>query len=309
MKSGKNKPAKPIDKKSQQPRYIGRFAPSPSGPLHLGSLFTALASFLDARAHRGQWLLRIDDLDTFRNVPGATDSIIQTLDTLGLHWDQSIYYQSQHVELYQALLDKLQKQGWLYPCTCNRKDLARKNAYPGYCLNKTVETGLPHALRVKTQNRDITFYDRLQGLFQQNLSQSPGDFIVRRKDNITAYQFAVVIDEYQQHITHVVRGFDLLDSTPRQIYLQNLLDYPQPEYMHLPVIVDRQGDKLSKQTGAQAVSTKNPSKTLYFLLSLLKQQPPAELVDAPPSEILDWAIIHWQAEHLKKTRAIFSEID
>ncbi len=290
--------------------YIGRFAPSPTGPLHLGSLYTALASFLDARHHYGQWRLRIDDLDRFRILPEASDQILFILDKLGLHWDGPVYYQSQHIADYHAAIDQLYQNGMLYPCTCSRKKLAQSgSAYPGFCRKNTHISQQPYALRIKTDAQPIHFIDRLQGKIQQCLPQTTGDFIVKRKDNIIAYQLAVVIDEQQQHITQVVRGLDLLDSTARQLYIQQQLDLAQPEYMHIPLIVDSHGVKLSKQTQAEAVSAHNPGQTLWYLLQKLNQQPPAELKHASAQDVLNWAIPHWQADKLKKIRAISNQID
>jgi len=290
--------------------YIGRFAPSPTGPLHLGSLYTALASFLDARHHHGQWRLRIDDLDRFRIVPEASDQILFVLDKLGLHWDGPVYYQSQHIADYHAAIDRLYQNGMLYSCTCSRKKLARLGSvYPGFCRKNTTIPPQPYALRIKTDARPIHFIDRLQGEIQQCLPQTTGDFIIKRKDNIIAYQLAVVIDEQQQHITQVVRGLDLLDSTARQLYIQQQLGLSQPEYMHIPLIVDSHGVKLSKQTQAEAVSAQNPGQTLWYLLQKLNQKPPAELKHAPAQDILAWAIPHWQADKLKKIRAISNQID
>ena len=281
--------------------YIGRFAPSPTGPLHLGSLYTALASFLQARSQQGLWLLRIDDLDTPRNIKGSADSILKTLETFGLHWDGRVAYQSQTLELYHEILDQLTQDKLIYPCTCSRKTLTA--VYSGICRNKQTLPNSPYSLRIKTDNRIIAFNDGLQGLISQNLADH-GDFILKRKDQIIAYQFAVVIDDDRQHINHVVRGYDLLDSTPRQIYLQQLLGLVTPDYMHVPVIIDEQGYKLSKQTRATAVDLKKPHAVIFELLNLLKQNPPGELQHAPLTELLSWSIENWNPNLLKNCRAI-----
>jgi len=281
--------------------YIGRFAPSPTGPLHIGSLYTALASFLQARSQQGLWLLRIDDLDTPRNIKGSGDSILKTLETFGLHWDGRVAYQSQTLDVYHEILDKLANDKLIYPCTCSRKTLT--SVYSGICRNKQTLPDSPHSLRIKTDNRIIAFNDRLQGLMSQNLADN-GDFILKRKDQIIAYQFAVVIDDYRQHINHVVRGYDLLDSTPRQIYLQQLLGLVTPDYMHVPVIIDEQGYKLSKQTRATAVDIKKPHTVIFELLNLLKQNPPGELQNASLTELLSWSIKNWNPNLLKNCRAI-----
>jgi len=282
--------------------YIGRFAPSPTGPLHFGSLYTALASFLQARSQQGLWLLRIDDLDTPRNVKGSAGSILKTLDAFGLHWDYSVFYQSQYLDAYREILDKLARDKRIYPCTCSRKTLT--DIYSGVCRDKQTLPNSPYSLRIKTDNCVISFDDELQGLISHNLAEQHGDFILKRKDQIIAYQFAVVIDDDRQNINHVVRGYDLLDSTPRQIYLQQILGLVTPDYMHVPVIIDEQGYKLSKQTRATAVDLKKPHKVIFELLTSLKQNPPSELQHAPSTELLGWAIEHWNPCMLKNLREI-----
>jgi glutamyl-Q tRNA(Asp) synthetase len=281
--------------------YIGRFAPSPTGPLHFGSLYTALASFLQARSQQGLWLLRLDDLDTPRNIKGSADSILKTLDVFGLHWDDSVVYQSQYLDVYHEIIDQLVKDKLIYPCTCSRKTLT--DIYSGVCRDKQTPPNRPYSHRIKTDNRLISFKDELQGLISHNLAEH-GDFILKRKDQIIAYQFAVVIDDDRQCINHVVRGVDLLDSTPRQIYLQQILGLVTPDYMHVPVIIDEQGYKLSKQTLATAVDLKKPDAVIFELLTLLKQNPPSELQHAPSTELLGWAIEHWNPGMLKNCRAI-----
>jgi glutamyl-Q tRNA(Asp) synthetase len=281
--------------------YIGRFAPSPTGPLHFGSLYTALASFLQARSQQGLWLLRIDDLDTPRNIKGSADSILKTLDAFGLHWDDGVIYQSQYLDVYHEIFDKLAKDKLIYPCTCSRKTLTA--IYSGVCRDKQTLPNSLYSHRIKTDNSIISFEDELQGLISQNLAEH-GDFILKRKDQIIAYQFAVVIDDDRQHINHVVRGYDLLDSTPRQIYLQQILGLVTPDYMHVPVIIDKQGYKLSKQTRATAVDFNKPVAVIYELLTLLKQNPPSELQHAPSTELLGWAIEHWNPALLKNCRTI-----
>lgn len=282
--------------------YIGRFAPSPTGPLHLGSLYTALASFLQARSHQGLWLLRIDDLDTPRNIKGSADSILKTLHAFNLHWDDSVVYQSQYLDIYDEVLNELAKNKLIYPCTCSRKTLT--DIYSGVCRDKQTLPKSPYSLRIKTDNRIISFQDELQGLVSHDLAEQDGDFILKRKDQIIAYQFAVVIDDDQQQVNHVVRGFDLLDSTPKQIYIQQILGLMTPNYMHVPVIIDEHGYKLSKQTLATAVDLQNPQTVIFKLLTLLKQNPPSELQHAPSAELLDWAIKNWNPALLKNFHAI-----
>jgi glutamyl-Q tRNA(Asp) synthetase len=273
----------------------------------LGSLYTALASFLEARSKQGKWLLRIDDLDTPRNVTGAVAGILTTLDAFGLHWDDDVDYQSQHLDAYNDCLEQLESKQLIYPCTCSRRTLDAHNTgdiYPGLCRGTPAPTNTPHALRIKTDDRCIGFQDALQGLITHHLAEQDGDFILARKDQIIAYQFAVVIDDARQAINHIVRGYDLLHSTPRQIYLQQQLGFFTPRYMHVPVIIDKQGYKLSKQTQAQAVELQAPHKVIFGLLGLLKQAPPNELQNAPVGELLSWAITHWNSDLLANFRAI-----
>lgn len=291
--------------------YVGRFAPSPTGPLHLGSLYAAVASFLQARSQEGKWLVRIDDLDSYRNVSGAADGILTTLEVFGLFWDDSVLFQSQQLENYHSALAQLKQQQLLYPCICTRKALIQyhiqnpgANTYPKFCRHKKISESQEHALRIKTENMDISFTDLLQGNITENLQLQHGDFILKRKDHIIAYQLAVVIDDQFQQVTEIVRGIDLLDSTTRQIYLQQKLGLNSRQYMHIPVIVDQQDCKLSKQTFAMAVDHKAARTTLFEILNLLKQSPPAELYNVPVNEQLAWAVAHWKPTHLKKVRAI-----
>ena len=298
-----------------EPIYRGRFAPSPTGPLHFGSLVAAIASYLEAKHHHGIWLVRMEDLDMPRTVPGAADDILQTLDIFGLHSDEPVIYQSQRTDAYQAALQQLQNSGVVYPCTCTRKEIADSAMpgiegviYPGTCRSNTpgsrqrqawrAYTNPPKA-RQKTMNGKIEFDDALQDHITQDLEHEIGDFVVKRADGLFAYQLAVVVDDAFQRITNVVRGCDLLTSTPRQIYLQLLLGLPTPQYMHLPIAVNAQGEKLSKQTRAPAVSSNNATEILLMALEFLCQKPPAELRGNSIEEILSWATTHWQPERLK----------
>lgn len=285
--------------------YTGRFAPSPTGPLHLGSLYTALASFLDAKHNHGQWLLRIDDIDTPRNQQGAVDSILRCLEHFELFWDGEIDFQSKHLETYQSALDQLLKGDYVYACSCNRKQLiAHQGIYPQTCRNKELALNNEVAIRIKTQNHPVSFTDGIQGQIYSHLLTEQGDFVIKRKDGFFAYQLAVVVDDYRLGITDVVRGFDLLESTPRQIYLQQLLNYPSPRYSHIPIIVDTQGQKLSKQTHAKAVRPDQANRTLWGLLEWLNQQPPPELQYASITEILDWAIRNWRKDQLQHQQTL-----
>ncbi|PXX40311.1 tRNA glutamyl-Q(34) synthetase GluQRS [Undibacterium pigrum] len=240
-------------------KYIGRFAPSPTGPLHMGSLVAAMASYLDAKAHEGLWLLRMEDLDFDRNVKGADQHIIQSLQRSGMLWDGDINWQSKRQHLYEAALQKLGDN--LYPCACSRKEIAdsrlrlgetASQIYPGTCRHGLAEGKAARAWRLRVPDQIYRFEDRLAGMQQQNLATEVGDFVLKRADGFWAYQLAVVVDDAAQGITHVVRGADLIDSTARQIYLQELLGLPTPAYLHVPVVTNADGEKLSKQTGALA---------------------------------------------------------
>jgi glutamyl-Q tRNA(Asp) synthetase len=288
--------------------YRGRFAPSPTGPLHFGSLVAALGSYLDARAHGGTWLVRIEDLDPPREQPGAADDILRTLKALGLHWDEPVLYQHTRLDAYETAIAQLLENGGAFPCACTRSEIADSGligaegvVYPGTCRDGL--GGKPaRAIRARVTTEPVGFTDRLQGTVSQNLEQEIGDFVIRRADGYFAYQLAVVVDDAFQEITHVVRGADLLISTPRQIHLQHLLGLPTPIYMHLPVAVNAAGEKLSKQTGAQPLSLASPGAALCRALVFLHQSPPAQLRTASPASILEWAVAHWQPGVLHDVR-------
>lgn len=248
--------------------YRGRFAPSPTGPLHFGSLVAALASYLDAAERDGDWLVRMEDLDLPRCVEGADSDILQTLERFGLKWDGPVAYQSRRTDFYRDALLKLQGIGLAYPCTCSRRE-AGDGVYPGTCRTRIPETGKPVAWRLRTEDLVIGFDDRRVGHQEQNLARDVGDFVILRADGLFAYQLTVVVDDAEQGITDVVRGADLLDSTPRQIWLQRLLGYPQPRYMHIPVVTNEAGEKLSKQTKAPSLSPENTEADLIAALKFL----------------------------------------
>ena len=291
--------------------YCGRFAPSPTGPLHFGSMVAALASFLEARQQQGRWLLRMEDLDTARCSPQAADLILRQLEAHGLEWDGPVLYQSQRSTHYQTALDRLTQAGQAYPCACTRSELARITPqrhgsdgaliYPGCCRAGLVPGRSARAWRLRVERQQLTFEDAIQGPQTQPLDSAVGDFILRRADGLFAYQLAVVVDDAEQGITHVLRGADLLDSTPRQILLQQLLGYPTPHYAHVPVAVDQQQQKLSKQTRALAVSLQQPSITLHAVLEFLGQQPPAELQRASLAELWHWAQTHWRLTRVARS--------
>jgi glutamyl-Q tRNA(Asp) synthetase len=294
--------------------YRGRFAPSPTGPLHYGSLFAAAGSWLEARARGGEWLVRIEDLDPPREPPGAADEILRALEAFGLWWDGEVLYQSHRQDAYQAALATLAEAGWAYPCICSRKDIEDANRllgqggerrYPGICRTLPAALGRKtRIVRARTTAERIGLADRLQGEYAQVLESAAGDFVLRRREGYIAYQLAVVVDDCAQGITDVVRGIDLLDSTPRQLWLQRLLGYPTPGYMHLPVVTGPGGDKLSKQTGAPGVAATNAAQTAWQILRDLGQVPPAELAGARPGEIWAWAISHWRPQQLCGIRSI-----
>jgi len=293
--------------------YRGRFAPSPTGPLHFGSLLAAAGSWLDARAAGGRWLVRIEDIDPPREPPGAAADILRTLETFGLYWDESVLYQSRRQEAYDRALQTLVESSWAYPCNCSRKDIAKTNArlgrpdartYPGTCRKGTRSSPRTRVLRVRTAADPIGFDDRLQGEFRQRLEDELGDFIVRRREGYIAYQLAVVVDDAAQRITDVARGIDLLDSTPRQLWLQQLLGLPAPRYMHLPVVAAPDGQKLSKQTGAEALDLGRAGALAWRVLQCLRQAPPAELEGAPAPELWAWAAANWRPQQLAGVRSI-----
>lgn len=284
--------------------YRGRFAPSPSGPLHADSLITALASYLDARANNGKWYIRMEDLDPPRESIKAANQILQALECLNLYWDDEVLYQSHRHDVYYGVLTQLQKQNLVFPCTCSRQDIQKHaGIYPGTCrlcdINDSDLVLGHYALRCKVSDSTMQFNDLLQGRQSQNLESETGDFIIKRKDGLYSYQLAVVVDDAFQKITHIIRGIDLINSSHRQIYLQRLLDYLQPVYGHIPVIINTKGQKLSKQHHAAPLNLSNPSLTLYQTLIYLQQSPPAELQSCKPSDILLWAIENWQLNKLK----------
>ena len=291
--------------------YRGRFAPSPTGPLHIGSLVSAVASYLEARANQGEWHVRIEDLDPPREMPGASDLILRTLDIHGFEWDGDVCYQSQRSELYESALQELLREGQAYPCGCSRTDIAQAlgtftgiQRYPGTCRQGLPRGRKPRALRVRTESRVISFTDALQGLHVQNVFEEVGDFVIKRADNQFAYQLAVVVDDHAQGITDVVRGSDLLSSTPRQIYLQSLLRLPTPTYTHVAVITNQRGEKLSKQTHAKPLDLVRPQIALVQALDYLGQNPPEELRNNPLQDVWQWAFRHWRIENVVKQETI-----
>jgi glutamyl-Q tRNA(Asp) synthetase len=291
--------------------YRGRFAPSPTGPLHFGSLVAAVGSYLEAKINSGEWLLRIEDLDTPRTVAGAADDIQRCLAAFGMAWDGEVMYQSTRAEAYRAALDQLRAGSVLYGCACTRREIADSAihgiegpVYPGTCRDGLPASRAARATRVRTQGAHMTFEDAIQGIITQDVEHAVGDFVVARADGLFAYQLAVVVDDAAQGITDVVRGADLLDSTPRQILLQRLLGLPTPRYAHLPVAVNAQGEKLSKQTLARPLDWQKPSPHLIAALRFLGQEPPAGLQQRPPERIWAWAMAHWQLQRTPARRSL-----
>ncbi len=292
-------------------RYRGRFAPSPTGQLHFGSLVAAVGSYLEAKTHGGEWFVRIENVDTPREVLGASNDILRTLEYLGMNWDGGVVYQSQRGALYQEAIHSLTQLKLTYPCTCTRKEILDSSImgiigpiYSGTCRQAQTshKTG---ALRIRTDDRSIWFEDAIQGHVAQHLESDTGDFVLRRADGVFAYQLAVVVDDAVQNITHVVRGEDLLGSTPRQIYLQQLLGYPVLNYMHLPVVTNRDGKKLSKQTFATSVDLSKAVPQLMTALYFLGQTPPVEMLKSDLSTFWQWALGNWQVTQIPRSNHDF----
>lgn len=295
---GRNMPVQP------DPAYVGRFAPSPTGPLHFGSFVAALASWLDARAAGGRWLLRMEDLDRPRVKSDAASRILVQLESAGLHWDGEVVWQSRRLELYRHSLDRLSAMDATYWCACTRKEIADSaitpdgaGVYAGTCRAGFARGKSPRAIRLKTGLDPIAFVDRVQGPVTQSVEREVGDFVVFRADNTFAYQLAVVVDDADQGVTDVVRGADLIDSTPRQIHLQRLLGLPTPRYLHVPVAVSAAGEKLSKQQDAAEGSARD----LRAALAFLGHAAPADVADG---ELLAWAKGAWNPGAVPRRRTI-----
>ncbi len=285
-------------------RYRGRFAPSPTGPLHFGSLVAAMASYLEAKTHDGQWLLRIDDVDATRVRPGSDLIILKSLENFGFGWDESVTYQSSYTSLYRKAITQLDKKNLVYPCTCSRRMIATQSktgregpVYPGTCRHAPGHPDRAAALRLRTDNRPIHFQDTIAGPLIQHIETEIGDFVIRRVDDYTAYQLAVVVDDHHQQITHVVRGADLLWSTPRQILLQQMLGYSTPIYTHIPLVLAADGKKLSKRDNAHPVDEQRPVTTLLKAWRFLAQSPISEL-PADTSDFWAYAINNWKIRKL-----------
>jgi len=291
--------------------YRGRFAPSPTGPLHFGSLVAATGSYLEARTARGHWLVRMEDLDRPRNQPGAAEGILATLDALGFEWTGEVMYQSMRTDAYRAALARLQALGLVYPCGCSRREIHDSAiaapdgslVYPGTCRNGLPPGRVARAQRLRVPDEIIRFDDLTQGRIEQSLAREVGDFVLLRADGIHAYQLAVVVDDAEQGITDVVRGADLLDSTARQIFIQRALGLPTPRYVHLPVAVNPEGEKLSKQTLAAPVDAAHAAPALVAALDFLGQSPPSDLARAGVRTVWQWAMENWERGKIPRVRA------
>lgn len=287
--------------------YVGRFAPSPTGPLHLGSLATAVASFVHARQARGEWLVRIEDIDPPREVRGAADDILRTLEAFELEWDRPVLYQSSRLAAYDEVTARLLADGRAFNCRCSRSEIRAANEgvsgrYPGTCRDRQLPPG-DAAVRVRVDSGRVAFDDGLQGAIETDLSATLGDYVVVRRDGLPAYHLAVVLDDAEQGVTTIVRGVDLLDSTAAHIHLQGVLGLATPQYFHLPVIVNERGQKLSKQTGAAPISATDGA-TAFAVLQLLGLTVPKLLVGERPAVLWQWAREHWRIEGLRARREI-----
>jgi glutamyl-Q tRNA(Asp) synthetase len=293
------------------PGPCGRFAPTPSGPLHLGSLLAAAGSYLSARSHGGRWLLRIEDLDRDRCIPGLADEFQRTLEIFGFEWDGNASFQSDRIDLYRDSLLALERAGLCYPCRCGRSMLAAlapepgtEPVYPGTCRNDPAAGSSLHALRFRIDpgQPPVEFVDELQGPFRQDCQREAGDFVVRRRDGQFAYHLAVVVDDELQGVTEVVRGSDLLTSTPRQILLQRALGYRPQRYAHLPLLTEPDGCKLAKSRRAVPLDPRDAAPQLWQVLNWLEQAPPAALARAAVAEVWGWALAHWRPDRLAGCR-------
>ena len=280
----------------------GRFAPSPTGPLHFGSLVAALGSLLDARRRGGRWLVRIEDLDAPRNVAGAADSILRDLERLAMHWDGEVMHQSRRTDAYAGALESLAKRGWTFPCGCSRRDLVA-GVYPGTCRDGLPPGRPARSVRLRVRAARIELHDAVQGRTAQCPEQEVGDFVVRRADGVVAYHLAVVVDDAEQGISEVVRGCDLLESTPRQILVQRALGLPTPEYVHLPIAVDANEHKLGKRNLARPIAAAPPGAVLVDALEFLGQRPPRELARAPAADVISWAVACWDRAKVPRRRS------
>lgn len=291
-----------IQKDNRRAVHAGRYAPSPTGDLHKGSLLAALAAFFQARSHKAPWYMRVDDLDTPRVIPGKSLEILNTLEAFGLHWDGAVLYQSRRNSIYEDVIARLNKGNYLFDCGCTRRE-ARAGPYgpegpiyPGTCRYGLPAGRAPRSVRIKVGDATVAVTDGIQGHYSQCLAADIGDFVLRRADGIVAYQLATVVDDAAQGVAEVVRGADLMSSTPRQIFLNEALGHARLTYAHVPILVDRRGRKLGKSNGALALDRNRRSNELVEALMLLGQTPPQGLAAESIDRIIEWGIDHWQLE-------------
>lgn len=290
-----------------KPYLRGRFAPSPSGPLHFGSLVAAVGSYLIAKYYGAEWQVRIEDIDPPREIEGAADTILRQLEAFGLHWDGPIIYQSESIPRFNEILEELKQQDLLYACDCTRKKinkLSEDGRYPNICQDKNLSFDGEVAWKLRHGQDDYHFYDQIQGQCEFETSLYREDFTVKRKDGLMAYQLAVVVDDINAGIDHVVRGIDLLDSTPRQLRLYQVLGKPAPLWYHLPLAINDDGNKLSKQNHAASIDSQKPSKQLHQAIAFLGQKPPVALRHEAPEIIIDWAVEHFSLESIPRQQQI-----
>lgn len=301
----------------QTSTYRGRFAPSPSGPLHFGSLVAATASYLQAKHRNGEWLVRIDDIDPPREQKGASSLILKTLEDFGFEWDADVLYQSTRQQRYQEAVNLLIEQQKAYFCSCSRKSILQKTGqkegdiiYPGFCRNGVLiesKNSNDYSIRLRCHNQPISFHDLLQGQQNINLEQQIGDFVLQRRDGYFSYHIATGIDDAEQNITEVVRGVDLLNCTPCQIHVQQALNMKSPQYCHLPIVTNERGQKLSKQHHAEALNPNNYATLLFETLKFLGQMPPIELISSNKNDIWSWAKTHWRLDLVPKKTQIMMD--
>lgn len=290
--------------------YVGRFAPTPTGPLHFGSLLAAVASYLEAVRRGGAWLVRIEDIDPPREQAGATQRILEALQRYGFEIHGPGTRQSVSEPAHRAAIAQLVDSGRAYYCDCSRKELSDADQgplgaiYPATCRHRHLAPAPSCAIRIRTDGAQIAFTDRLQGEQRQSVESASGDFVIRRRDGLIAYQLAVVVDDHRQGVTEVVRGIDLLDSTPRQVWLQRLLGYDTPAYAHIPIAVDVHGRKLGKSTQAAALPLEEPAPVLFDALVALQQAPPPTLERAALATVWTWAAEHWNLDRLRGLRSV-----
>lgn len=297
------------DARATPPAYVGRFAPSPSGALHLGSLYTAVASHLEARAARGRWLVRLEDLDHPRVVPGAADDILRTLHDFGFEWDGEVVRQSERKALYADALDELARQHATYECSCTRSQLADEPRYPGHCRSGPCDPSALRAIRLRIEPGTLQFADGIQGVFRQDVARVSGDFILKRRDQIYAYVLASVVDDAEQGVTHIVRGADLLDDTPRQIALQRRLNLSPPGYAHVPLLMESDGSKLAKSARSIRIHPDRAPPLLVTVFNLLGLAPGPDMAHASVAELWRWAIPRWDLARVPKRLRLLTSVE